>query len=263
MTSTVLEEEPKVHVNHAPEMPVSKLLRGVKGIIFDCDGTLFDNRRMGFNLVVANPLDIFRIKNDRLIRKRFAGRDFSSPDNYYRAFFADMGKACWCSPERIRDWYFNRYMPRMVRTVKKHYHLRPRTQELFRHFESSSPLRVAVYSDYPFLEERLAILGIYSSPRILLYCPESFGALKPAVRPLLNIAADLGIAPEETLVVGDREDPDGLGAFRAGMRFFCLETGRRYVRFDPNYLRPGEEPQGPSLAMYGGAWDDLAGLLLS
>jgi phosphoglycolate phosphatase-like HAD superfamily hydrolase len=108
----------------------------------------------------------------------------------------------------------------------------------------------------------MEILGLYSSPRILLYGPESFGAQKPAVRPLLSIAADIGIAPEETLVVGDREETDGLGAFRAGMRFFCLETGRpRYIRFDPNCVR-GEELSGPSLVMHGGPWDDLVQLLL-
>jgi FMN phosphatase YigB (HAD superfamily) len=257
------EENTAYNNNQTAEMP-SKLLRGIKGIIFDLDGTLFDNAWMGFNLIAANPLDIFRIKNDRIIRKRLAGRDFSTPENYYRAFFSDMGKACWCSPERIRDWYFNRYMPRMIRLLKKRYRLRPGAKELFRHFESPNTLRVAVYSDYPLVEERMEILGLYSSPRILLYGPESFGAQKPAVRPLLSIAADIGIAPEETLVVGDREDTDGLGAFRAGMRFFCLETGRpRYIRFDPNYLRPGERPSGPSLVMHGGPWSDLVKLLLN
>jgi FMN phosphatase YigB (HAD superfamily) len=263
MVDTAHPELNTATVNQNAEVRVSKVLRGIKGIIFDCDGTLFDNSWMGFNLIAANPLDLFRIKNDRVIRKRLGDRDFSTPENYYKAFFAEMAKACWCPPERIRDWYFNRYMPRMIRLLRERYQLRPRAQELFRYFELPDTLRVAVYSDYPFLEERLEILGIYSSPRILLYGPESFGAQKPAVRPLLTIAADLGIAPEEVLVVGDREDTDGLGAFRAGMRFFCLETGRpRYIRFDPNYTRPGEAPPGPSLIMHSGTWDDLVKLLL-
>jgi FMN phosphatase YigB (HAD superfamily) len=265
MMSTVLAEVDRVHIDQAAEVPSSKLLRGIKGIIFDFDGTLFDNAWFGFNLIAANPLDIIRIRYDRIIRKRFAGRDFSSSDSYYRAFFAEMGKACWCSAERMQNWYFNRYMPRMIRLLKKHYQLRPRAQELFRFFEDSNSLRVAVYSDYPFLRERLEILGIYSSPRILLYGPESFGAQKPAVRPFLRIAADLGVAAEEMLVVGDREDTDGFGAFRAGMRFFYLETSRKHFfsLLDPNRLRPRKEPQGPSLVMYAGAWDDLVKLLLS
>jgi phosphoglycolate phosphatase-like HAD superfamily hydrolase len=163
----------------------------------------------------------------------------------------------------MQNWYFNRYMPRMVRVLKKHYQLRPGVAELFRHFESSSILRAAVYSDYHFLKERMESLGQYSSPRIPLYGPESFGAQKPAAEPFIRIAEDLGIAPEETLVVGDREDTDGIGAFRAGMRFFCLETGRkRYIRFDPDRRRVKQAPQGPSLVMYAGVWDDLMKVLM-
>jgi beta-phosphoglucomutase-like phosphatase (HAD superfamily) len=207
---------------------------------------------------------MFRIGNERLIRRRFAGCDYSSPKAYHMAYFTALGKACSHSPQRMQNWYFNRYMPRMVRVLKKHYTLRPRVAELFHHFESPNTLRTAVYSDYHFLKERLEVMGQYSSQRIPLYGPESFGAQKPAAEPFIRIAADLGIAPEETLVVGDREDTDGLGAFRAGMRFFCLETGRkRYFRLDPDRRRIKQPPHGPSLVMYAGTWDDLVKVLLS
>lgn len=253
-----------------PEQPSpSKLLRNIKGIIFDFDGTLFDSTRIPFYLIAAYPPDWLRIWRERLIRKRFAGRDYSSAENYYRAFFAAYGKAFSCSPQRIRNWYFNHYMPRMIRVLKKHYQLRPGVQELFRHFEASgsggnySPLQVAVYSDYPFLKERLEAAGMCPVPPIPLYSPESFGAQKPAVRPFLSIAGDMGVAPEEILVVGDREETDGLGAFRAGMRFFFLKTGHKYYfRLDPNRRRIIEQPHGPSLVMYAGRWDELFKLLL-
>jgi beta-phosphoglucomutase-like phosphatase (HAD superfamily) len=113
------------------------------------------------------------------------------------------------------------------------------------------------------LKERVEALDAGLSRDIPLYDPGSFGAQKPAVRPFLRIAEALGIAPEETLVVGDREETDGLGAFNAGMRFFCLETGRkRYFRLDPNRRRAEEAPHGPQLLMYAGAWDDLVKLLM-
>jgi FMN phosphatase YigB (HAD superfamily) len=246
------------------DVPSIKLLRGIKGIIFDFDGTLFDNVHFAWNLISAYPPDMFRIGNERLIRRRFAGCDYSSPDTYHHAFFTALGKVCSRSPEYMQNWYFNRYLPRFVRVLKKHYQLRPGVAELFRYFESSNTLRAAVYSDYQFLKERLESLGQYSSPRIPLYGPESFGSQKPAAEPFIRIAADLGIAPEETLVVGDREDTDGLGAFKAGMRFFCLETGRkRYFRFDPDRRRVKQTPQGPSLVMYAGVWDDLIKVLLN
>jgi len=71
--------------------------------------------------------------------------------------------------------------------------------------------------------------------------------------------------PEEVLVIGDREDTDGIGAFRAGMRFFCLKTGRkRYVRLDPAHQSYGSEEQhGPLFVMYAGAWENLVKILLN
>jgi FMN phosphatase YigB (HAD superfamily) len=250
---------------HALERhPMQQLMGKIKGIIFDFDGTLFDNTLIPFYLIAAWPFDLRRIRMERLIRKRFAGCDYSSSEEYYNAFFAAMGKACFRSPQRMRDWYFNHYMPRMVRVLKKHYQPRPGAPDLFRRFDSSNVPRVAVYSDYPFLKERLGALGLNPGPGILLYGPESFGAQKPAVRPFRRIACDLGAAPEEVLVIGDREETDGLGAFRAGMHFFCLETGRkRYFRLDPYRRGPmqNEQAPGPSLLMYAGMWDDLVKLL--
>jgi len=153
--------------------------------------------------------------------------------------------------------------------------LRPGVKDLFRRFDvpgnvkftGSMPAaipKIAVYSDYPFLKERIEAMGLIPGPKIFLYGPESFGAQKPAARPFLRIAEDFGVAPEEVLVIGDREDTDGLGAFKAGMRFFCLETGRkRYFRLDPYRHPVKKEPQGPSLVMHAGAWDDLNKLLRS
>ena len=257
----------------------AKLLHNIRGIIFDFDGTLFDNALLPFYLISAYPLDLRRIWRERLVRKYFAGRDYNTPEHYYRAFFAAMGKACLRRPEQMRHWYFDRYMPRMIKALQKHYKPRPGVNELFQCFDdaagnragvSPSPdipacnLRVAVYSDYPFLRERMEALGVCPGEGILLYGPESFGAQKPAVRPFRQIAGDLGVAPEEVLVIGDRKETDGLGAFNAGMRFFCLETGhkKRYFRLDPYRRPPEDKPHGPSLVMYAGIWEEIVKVLL-
>ena len=243
----------------------SKLLRGIKGIILDFDGTLFDNTRFPFYLIISNPLDIFRLWKERLVRKYLTGCDYGSPENYKHAFFSALGKLCFRSPRRMQNWYFSRYLPRMVRVLNKYYQFRPGVHDLFRYFESDSPgvPRVAIYSDYPMLKERIEALGRCPGPQIPLYGPESFGAQKPAARPFLTIAKNMGVLPEEVLVIGDREDTDGLGAFKAGMRFFCLETGRRrYFRLDPDRRRPIQQPHGPTLVLYAGAWEDLVKLFI-
>ena len=249
-----------------------KLLHNIKGIIFDFDGTLFDNARLPFFLIASNPLDCMLIWKERLIRKRFTGCDYAEPELYYRAFFAAMGKVCHRSPQRMQKWYFSQYMPRMVRVLERHFKPRLGVADLMQRFEQSRTMgaasgkniipKIAIYSDYPFLKERLEALEIYTGSGIPLYSPESFGAQKPATRPFLSIAADLGITPEEILIIGDRQETDGIGAFNAGMRFFCLETGRkRYVRLDPYRRRIKEEPHGPSLVMYAGRWEGIHALL--
>ena len=263
--STAVSGDAEYSPKHSPV----KLLHNIKGIIFDFDGTLFDNALIAFYLITAYPPDVFRIWKERLVRKRFAGCDYNSAEDYHQAFFTAFGRSYFRSPHKMRDWYFNRYMPRMARVLHRHYHPRPGVQKLFLHFggkaagRNENAMRIAVYSDYPFVKERMDALGVIPGPGVLLYGPESFGAQKPAAGPFLRIAADLGVRPEEVLVIGDRNETDGLGAFNAGMRFFCLETGRRrYFRLDPYRRRPSEEPHGPSLVMYAGVWDDLIKVLL-
>jgi len=103
------------------ESSSNKLLRNIKGIIFDFDGTLFDNSLLAFHLISAYPFDTLRLWRERLVRKNFAGRDYSTTEEFYKAFFSALGKACHLSPEYLHNWYFNRYMPRMVKVLKRHY----------------------------------------------------------------------------------------------------------------------------------------------
>jgi len=245
-----------------PSSHTSKLLHKIRGIVFDFDGTLFDNAMLPFYLIAAFPPDWFSLWRERFIRKRFTGCEYPSPEEYYKAFFAAFGKACYRSPDKMRNWYFNRFMPRMVRVLKRHYKPRPGVIEMFGNFNAQTS-RVAVYSDYPLVKERMEALGIFCGPNIRLYGPDSFGAQKPAAGPFRQIAKDMGLAPEEVIVIGDREETDGAGAHRAGMRFFCLETGRRrYFLLDPYRSPIKEKPNGPSLMMYAGAWEDLNKLIM-
>ncbi len=245
----------------APETVCKKMLRGIKGIIFDFDGTLFDNSRIAFYLITAFLPDWRRIWKERLVRNRLAGQDFLKAEEYYKFFFAELGKLCSRPPEKMRKWYFERYMPRMAKVLKKHYAPREGVKEMLDRLSKNDNLKTAIYSDYPFLKERLESLGLSTAENIKLYGPDSFGTQKPAVRSFLEISKEMGVYPENILVIGDREETDGIGAFHAKMHFFCLETGnKRYFRFDPNRAQRNK-PQGPSLLMYAGKWEQLNKLL--
>ncbi len=80
--------------------------------------------------------------------------------------------------------------------------------------------RTAVVSDYP-AAQKLAALGAASLFDVVVANGESGGPnrLKPWPDGYLLAAERLGMAAEECLVVGDRQDADGEAARRAGMAF--------------------------------------------
>ncbi|GHU82454.1 hypothetical protein FACS189468_6700 [Spirochaetia bacterium] len=247
-------------------------LRNIQGLIFDFDGTLYDYRWLPFRLIMDNPRDIFRIWSERRTRKKFAGSDCGSPEDYYKEYFSYLGALCHEDGTVLQDWYSNRYIPRMVRILQKYYTLRPGVVELFDRLnaavesaDNNDDLRgIALYSDYPLLRERMEALGLRAGSKLRLYGPEFFGAQKPARRPFISIARDMGLIAGNILVIGDREDTDGAGATNAGMSFFLLEDGRkRHWRMDPDRWPPWKKEPHPVLSNprgYG-SWETIRAML--
>jgi FMN phosphatase YigB (HAD superfamily) len=247
---------------------LSAALKTIRAVIFDFDGTLYDYRLLPGRIIGANPLGLFLVWNERRTHKAFSGRDLGSPEKFYEAYFAHLGKLSRLKSGAAENWYTRRYIPRFVQVLKRYYTFRPGVEDLFTRMESNIAAGgrlkgVAVYSDYPALRERFNALGFNPGKNIRLYGPESFGAQKPAPRPFRVIADEMGVSPEETLVIGDREDTDGKGALNAGMLFFHLDDGRRrYFRLDPNRTPPDkhEKEVSPSPAGYG-SWETVRALL--
>ncbi|MDR2404388.1 MAG: HAD family hydrolase [Spirochaetaceae bacterium] len=205
-----------------------------RALIFDLDGTLYDTKGFARRLVLPRPWEGSLILAERMIRRDLSGCDYGTPEAYYGEFFSRMSQRVKKPAETLRTWYFDRYVPRMCGILERYYHPRPGTAELFASLAGRS-FPFAVYSDYPLATERLSALGMdraYGKR----YGPEHFGAQKPAVRPFLSIAADLGVPPDRTLVVGDRNDTDGAGAAAAGMAYIGIV----------NRKKPGES-SGPLL----------------
>ncbi|MDR3173945.1 MAG: HAD family hydrolase, partial [Treponema sp.] len=206
--------------------PPETLIRAAGALIFDLDGTLYDTRGFARRLVLARPGDGLLMLAERGIRKRFAGADYLSAGAYYGEFFFRMSRAAGRSAEGLRNWYFDRYIPLMCGVLKKHYRPRPGAVELFAGLTQRA-FPFAVYSDYPRTAERLSSLGLEQALGGKLYGPEDFGAQKPAPRPFLSIARDMGVPPDRTLVIGDRDDTDGAGAAAAGMAYIGITNSKR------------------------------------
>jgi FMN phosphatase YigB (HAD superfamily) len=202
----------------------------VAAIIFDLDGTLFDLKNIALHLILGRPFDMFLMREERRVRKLFAGRVYDSAEFYYSAFFEELSKRTGRSASSARRWYFEAYIPLMVRVLKRHYRPRPGAAELLEALNSGrnrwgKKMPFAVYSDYPMTAERFSALGLEPGPLGRIYGPEDFGAQKPAASPFLRIAGDLGFPPRNILAAGDRDDTDGAGAAAAGMGYFKINAG--------------------------------------
>lgn len=100
---------------------------------------------------------------------------------------------------------------------------------------SARGLGLGVLSDFP-PRRKLALLGIEGYFKAIR-CSEESGTLKPARKPFLDLAADLGAAPEEILYVGNSLRYDIAGARAAGMRA-ALKVPRAAKRLPRGHARP-------------------------
>jgi FMN phosphatase YigB (HAD superfamily) len=218
--------------NSTTELPGGQsVLRGFvfnhEACIFDFDGTLYSKKNFARRLVLAGlqkagPREVFTVLAERRARKSLSGRDCGTPAAYYEEFFSRMSHLGNKPVKELRSWYFEDYMPRMCAVLKRHYRPRPGAADLFAGLAKAS-IPFAVYSDYPQTAERLAALGLDPAGG-KLYGPGHFGAQKPAPRPFLSIAENLGVSPSRVLVIGDRDDTDGDGAKAAGMAYFGINN---------------------------------------
>ncbi|MDR0828639.1 MAG: HAD family hydrolase [Prevotellaceae bacterium] len=202
---------------------MTEIFQNIDGIIFDFDGTLYNKKQFAVKLLCQNIKDIFLIKAERKTRNQLKGVDFLTSENFYKNFFEKMAKNLQnkkYTAEFLRKWYFEKYLVALTNTLQKYYNARNGAEKIFEILAKKN-IKVAVFSDYAAVAERMSAIGLSTETRNL-FNAEEFGALKPSVRPFLEIAEKLQTTPEKTLVIGDRADTDGIGAKNAGMKFLHL-----------------------------------------
>lgn len=85
----------------------------------------------------------------------------------------------------------------------------------------------AVYSDYP-VEEKMRVLGL-TCQGSFSGCDSQINCFKPDPKGIQYIMDFFQVKPEETLMVGDRVEKDGLAAQSAGADF-CFLSKHRHQR---------------------------------
>ncbi|WP_375194390.1 HAD family hydrolase [Sphingobium sp.] len=195
-------------------------------IIFDMDGTLYDQSRLRRRMLVMLLAEIARSRSMAVPQLLRAFR--RQRERLADAMEADFARLQYVlpghDPERVRaivtEWMEERPLPslRALRTAG--------VAELFTRLSGNHVL--AIHSDYR-AERKLAALGLDAH---LTLAAEDVGRLKPDPAGLYRLMAQARTEPARTLMIGDRDERDGEAARRAGVR--ALIRGRDFRDFtDP------------------------------
>ena len=201
---------------------VKHVLNGVQTVVLDLDGTLYDKsglaRRMIRRLFWCLPL----LAAERFARRNAHYVQFASEEEFYGFFFATMARGHWWTAGMAATWYNDVFMPAMLRLIRRHHHPRKEVMEIVEEAKKQG-LKLAIYSDYGCVVEKLEALGIDPQQFDLLIAAPELGALKPSEPCARRVMEMLGAKPETTLFIGDRDDKDGQSARNVGAKYLIIE----------------------------------------
>lgn len=198
-------------------------LKGIETVIFDLDGTLYNKRGLAQRMVARLWWCLPLLASERLARRNMHYVQYASEDEFFGVFFATMARGHWWGPGIAARWYHHVYLPTMIRLIAKHHPARPEALALIEECKAQG-IRLAIYSDYGSVKEKLKALHIDPQPFELMVSAPELGALKPSEPCARRVLEMLGAKAETTLFVGDREDKDGASAKAVGAKFLLIEN---------------------------------------
>ncbi len=190
-------------------------------VVFDLDGTLYTKKCMVWRMLKAAPRDWRMMLAERKTRRALRGQYFETKAAFEKAFFHIFAEIRGGSEQDAIEWYDNLYMPLMVGVIRKYY----KSVEWLPTFAEECKkrdIRLVVLSDYGHTREKLAALNIEEQLFDWVVSAPELGGLKPAPQLMHQVAERMNVTPDQCLVIGDREDTDGLLAEAIGARFFLV-----------------------------------------
>lgn len=198
---------------------VSKLSTlNTKLIVFDLDGTLYNKSGLSLRMVLHAPLDIRKMQAERATRASMKGMWLRDEKHFHDTYFQRMAARMHCSATAAEQWYNQRYMPLMVKMIGKYQPLNEWVLP-FIHDCQHTGIKLVLLSDYGFAKEKLQALGLSPTLFDWVISAPKLGGLKPAPELMRIITERMGVAPQECLVIGDRDDTDGEMARRTDTQF--------------------------------------------
>lgn len=193
----------------------------IRAVVFDVDGTLYDQRSMRRRMATALLFHCLRHPGDvGLLRTVQAFRQIREELGVEEV--GDVATLQYTRPaERLK------VPPQNVRRVAEHWlgerplaHLpacrAPGIDKLFEALQATDR-RIAIFSDYS-IEDKLEALGLRADLCVSALDPD-VDRLKPNARGLERILERLELPAEACVMIGDRDDRDGEAARRVGMPY--------------------------------------------
>lgn len=199
----------------------------IKAILFDLDGTLYDKKGLPRHLVAHELFHMNLLIRERQAVRRLRGVFCGDAEGFYSQLCIIISPD---NPVRARKWYFGHYLPVMTRALKRHYRAETWAEPMLKRLRAQG-YKLAVYSDYGSVKERLEAVGLDPALFDVLAAAPELGGLKPALECAGQLLDLLGVRPEEALLVGDRQDTDGTTARRMGMEFEFVDRTKPEVVF--------------------------------
>lgn len=188
-------------------------------MLFDLDNTLYEGRGFARHVILGDIRHCFLARRERKARRALAGQDFSTMEALQRALAHLVARGG--NEQRVFDWYRTRCVQNMAKVLRNHYTARPGAEAAIAKMREQGAM-VGVLSDYPLTQERLEALGL-GALQLPTWSCEELATLKPSPKAFIEVCRQVGVKPEETMVVGDKADTDAAGALSAGCRCLLVE----------------------------------------
>lgn len=230
---------------------------GIRLVVFDVDGTLYDQRRLRIlmardillDAASRRSLDVVTVlRTYRRLREEQGEREVAEFD---RVLLAETAKASGYAMEHIgaiiEEWIGRRPLAYLERCRY------PGLVELFAGLRHHGKV-IGILSDYPAVA-KLDALGLCADHVV---CASDVGLLKPSPRGLEALIAKAGTTAHQTVLIGDRGDRDGVAARRIDAWSLIrsakpLDGWQTFARFDDAVFHSLlERPRGMSRRFGGG-----------